>query len=108
MKNVYDGGFADRERMMEAFEVSEKELEGYNVVYAYYEDDCYDGSAFVLLEKNGEYFEVNGSHCSCYGLEGQFDLEATTAEALKHRADEGHSYGAFASSIPSLKEHFGW
>ena len=48
-----------------------------------------DSSAFYLLkDKNsGKLFEVHGSHCSCYGFEGQLNLEETTVEALKFRVN---------------------
>lgn len=38
----------------------------------------YDGSAYVLFEKNNKLFEVYGGHCSCFGLEGQFNPEEIT------------------------------
>lgn len=34
-------------------------------------------------------YEVNGSHCSCYGLEGQWEEEETTVEALAYRLTNG-------------------
>jgi hypothetical protein len=60
-----------------------------NILFASYGQDNYSGDAFVLFEKGGELFEVNGGHCSCYGLEGQFSPEATTLEALAHRLTSG-------------------
>ena len=60
-----------------------------NILFASYSIDNYVGDAFVLLEKNGNLYEVNGSHCSCYGLEDQFDPEITTLEALEHRLVHG-------------------
>lgn len=66
-----------------------KEWEGINILFASYGYANYSGNAFVLFEKEGKLFEVNGGHCSCYGLEGQFDPEETTLEALRHRLIEG-------------------
>jgi hypothetical protein len=80
----------------------------YTVIAAAYESGGYDGDAFVLLKKGNQYFETHGGHCSCYGLEGQWDLEETTEEALKHRYKNGYNYGAFASCQEAVKEHFGW
>jgi hypothetical protein len=68
----------------------------------------WEGSVFVLFKSGGNLYEVNGGHCSCYGLEGQWDPEPTTEEALRHRVEQGESYGAFASCIPDIKTHFGW
>ena len=45
----------------------------------------YDGVAFVLYRKNGKLFEVNGSHCSCFGLEGQWAPEETSFGVLLNR-----------------------
>lgn len=51
---------------------------------------CDSSSWFLLKEKgSGKLFEVHGSHCSCYGFEGQFTPEETTIEALQHRAKDG-------------------
>ncbi len=55
------------------------------VIIAGYEYENYEGSAFVLYEKNGKLYEANGGHCSCYGLEGQWKPEETTWEALAMR-----------------------
>ena len=60
-----------------------------NILIAIYELPAYEGYAFVLFEKDGQLFEVNGSHCSCYGLEGQWEPEETTLEALKYRIENG-------------------
>lgn len=60
-----------------------------NVLFASYGTDNYSGDAFVMFERDGKLYEVNGSHCSCYGLEGQWSPEETTLEAIKHRLVEG-------------------
>lgn len=61
------------------------------IVIACYNQQSYDGDAFVLYRRDGRLYEVNGSHCSCYGLEGQWKPEETTAAALKMQKN---SYGA--------------
>lgn len=69
-----------------------KEIEKYepvNILFASYDTDNYSGDAFVLFEKEGKLFEVNGSHCSCYGLEGQFDPEETTLQEIEFRLVNG-------------------
>lgn len=62
---------------------------------AYYESGNWEGYAFVLFEHEGKLWEVNASHCSCYGLEGQWDPEETTVEALQHRIDKGAAFEYF-------------
>lgn len=44
-----------------------------------------DSSSFFLLEKGGVLYENHGSHCSCYGFEGQFSPEVTFPQFLKER-----------------------
>jgi hypothetical protein len=61
----------------------------FNILFASYGLGDYSGQAFVLFEHNQKLYEVNASHCSCYQLEGQFDPEETTVEALKLRLTEG-------------------
>lgn len=60
-------------------------FQGIEVLLASYTYESYEGDAFVLFRKDGKLFEVNGGHCSCYGLEGQWEPEETTIEAIEHR-----------------------
>jgi hypothetical protein len=55
------------------------------VLFASYNTPPYEGYAFVLFERDGKLYEVNGSHCSCYGLEDQWQPEETSWAALKIR-----------------------
>jgi len=66
------------------------------ILFAVYDTPDYDGYGFVLLKIDGMLFEVHGSHCSCYGLEDQWELEPTTIEALRMRPRDSYrdySYG---------------
>lgn len=58
---------------------------GVNILFASYTYENYSGTAFVLFEKGGKLYEVNGGHCSCYGLEGQWEPEETSWESIKIR-----------------------
>lgn len=60
-----------------------------HILFASYTSDGYSGSAFVLFENNGTLYEVNGSHCSCYGLEGQWEREEVSLKELEHRLTKG-------------------
>ena len=60
-----------------------------NILFASYGSGNYEGDAFVLFERDGKLYEVNGSHCSCHGLEGGFAEEETTIEAIAHRLIKG-------------------
>lgn len=52
------------------------------VIFAAYGGDSYEGLAIVVYERDGQLYKVNASHCSCYGLEGQWKPEETTWAAL--------------------------
>lgn len=60
-----------------------------HILFASYGTDNWSGDAFVLFERDGILYEVNGSHCSCYGLEDQWEEEKTSIKALSHRLTEG-------------------
>lgn len=44
-----------------------------------------DSSSWFLMRNpnNGDLFTISGSHCSCYGFEGQGDLESVDIDYLK-------------------------
>lgn len=85
---MYLNNWVDEKGMKDDFELT-TELDGATVLLASYGTPSYEGYAFVLFEKDGKLFEVNGSHCSCYGLEGQWEPEETTKEALMARIEKG-------------------
>ncbi len=76
-----------------------KALENMEVLIAYESVGswgCDSTSFFLFKDKDGKLYEVHGSHCSCYGFEGQFRLEESDAKALKFRA-KGKNYGLFST-----------
>lgn len=83
---VYFGFFDDRDDMLHRFEAGELDPNSMDVRFAIYGDTYgYSGSAHVLFVRDGKLYEVNGSHCSCYGLEGQWYPEETSVEAIRAR-----------------------
>ena len=79
---MYHGIFTSEQDVIYYFRIDSSELEGCKILFACYGyEDC-DGEAFVLYEYDGKLYEVHGSHCSCYGLEEQWEPEETTVEAL--------------------------
>lgn len=60
-------------------------LNSSEVLLARYSGGVWDGEAMVIYKSEGKLYEVNGSHCSCYGLEGQWDPEETSYKALVMR-----------------------
>jgi len=86
----FDGTRWSSYRDEDAIPVQDKpEYQGVEILLASYSYQYYSGDAFVLFRKEGKLYEVNGGHCSCYGLEGQWEPEETTAEALRHRIEKG-------------------
>jgi hypothetical protein len=84
MKIFYEN-FASAEDVFDNFTVSDEGRVGVEFVYADYDTPSYEGYAHVIFMKDGKLFEVNGSHCSCYGLEGQWEPEETSVAALLAR-----------------------
>lgn len=78
------------EALKNDFKITDEDLQGVQILLASYTYRDYEGDAFVLFAKDGKLFEVNGSHCSCYGLEGQWDPEEANIEELFHRLDAGY------------------
>lgn len=81
-------------RMLADFSIDTKALEGATVLAAAYTYEGYSGSAYVLFEKDGKLFSVNGGHCSCYGLEDQWKPEEVVPAA-----DKNFEYGGFSDEF---------
>lgn len=86
----FDGTRWDYYREEDSAPVEEKpQFAGFEVLFGSYSYENYSGDAFVLARKDGKLYEVNGGHCSCYGLEGQWEPEETTVQALMVRLKDG-------------------
>lgn len=90
----------DNEKTNEELEWQHKED---NILFASYGCANYSGDAWVLFEREGKLFEVNGGHCSCYGLEGQWEPEEVSLKALEKRLLEG-TFGEDDWSDNNFKE----
>lgn len=89
---IYLHEFDSKESICDAFSIDEHTLDNCHVYLAYYHVGSWgcDSSAFVLYEnEQGMLFEVNAGHCSCCGLEDQWEPEQTCVEALEHRLEHG-------------------
>lgn len=69
---IYDG-FEDWKDVLSAFETTASDK--IVPLYACYNQQDYEGSAFVLFLEDEKLYGVYGSHCSCMGLEDQWDPE---------------------------------
>ena len=73
------------------------------ILFASYETPGYEGEALVLFERDGRIYEVNASHCSCMGLEGQWKPEETLWPALRMRLQKsGEFYGVAGEALVAL------
>jgi hypothetical protein len=75
--------------LKDAFGITDRHLEGFELLLASYCRDSFGGEAFVLLCREGQLFEVNASHDTDAGMAGQWEPEATFIEALRHRLEKG-------------------
>lgn len=85
---VFLNDWGNAEDVMRDFEVAWG-VSSIKILFASYGYVEWDGLAWVLFEQGGKLFEVNGSHCSCYGLEGQWKPEEITLEELVFRMERG-------------------
>lgn len=76
---MYDG-FNDWKDVQGNFSMDEPEPD--QVLLAVYDTPSYEGYALVIYRKDSKYFVSQGGHCSCYGLEGQWEPEEYTKEVL--------------------------
>lgn len=85
--SIYLGIFENKSDVESQFNCGS--LEHCNILFASYEYADYFGQAFVLFVENNQLYEVHGSHCSCYGLEDQWEPEETLLESLQYRIQHG-------------------
>lgn len=91
----YFGSFSDRDSVVNSVEAEENDPPTDDeILFASYGGAAYEGDALVIYERGGRVYEVHGSHCSCYGLEGQWEPEETTWAALATRSLYEHDKDA--------------
>ena len=80
--------------------------EDIKILFASYTYANYEGNAWVLFAKDNQLFEINGGHCSCYGLENQWDPEVVVLKELENRLINGELgndyYGNWNGSLKNL------
>lgn len=85
-----DFGWSNSQDVLNSFNASSDALTDCRVFVACYRDTDYSGSAYVLYASGKTLYEVHGGHCSCFGLEGQWEPEDTTIDSLRHRLKHGN------------------
>lgn len=86
MNRVYEGEFNSWQDVMNGFGDYRKplKLEEPLYVFAIYDTPSYEGYATVVYSYDGvDFYMVEGSHCSCYGLENQWSPTLHSIEELK-------------------------
>ena len=73
-------------------------------IYGNWDNGDYDGCAsFLLIDyTTGKFYEINGSHCSCYGFEGQFTPSECPIEYLA----KGKQWSEAYSTVLEVVEFF--
>lgn len=102
--------FQDIEHLKKEYEITNDDLLGVEILFAVYRTGRYDGQSLVLFKKDDKLYIVDASHCSCYGLEGQWDPIEINEATLKKEIDAKSSYRfeEFESFIKFCKEYFQW
>ncbi|AQW88905.1 hypothetical protein pEaSNUABM50_00379 [Erwinia phage pEa_SNUABM_50] len=85
--NIYNELFECKQDIANSFCIDIEVLENKQILYAFYEYEDYSGSASVLYYDPDfqSFFEVHGGHCSCYGLEGQWEPEEINRDFNKFK-----------------------
>ena len=94
--NDLDLYIASRSRIIQKLKLFRNKFPGFiyeNLAIAGYDEvGGWDGGAFVLYYHENKLYEVNASHCSCYGLEDQFKPEETSISFLRQKLKNGKFY----------------
>ncbi|MES9857132.1 MAG: hypothetical protein ABW166_11070 [Sedimenticola sp.] len=80
---------ADSNALTEQFELERGALDDIEILLASYARDAYCGEAFILFRQGSRLYEVNASHNSSDGIEGQWEPEETLIVALRYRMEKG-------------------
>lgn len=75
-----------KQHLITEYEAKEEDVERLDILIAYESVGswgCDSSSFFLFRDKDTKkLYENHGSHCSCYGFEGQFSPEETSLEYL--------------------------
>lgn len=107
MENLH--GFSNVQDILDQYELDKSALDGVTIICAYYENEDYDGSSAVLYEKDGKIYLVEAGHCSCYGLEGQFESTQYEEKDLREKLESADSWEDSLIWVREFcKNHFNW
>lgn len=89
MSNYFEN-FESWADVQEQFHMDQPEPE--EVLFAMYDIPGYEGYAEVVYRNGNKFYWVSGSHCSCYGLEDQWDPEEYDAETFLKVFNKNHQW----------------
>lgn len=105
---MFYGNFEDETDVFNSFQVDEKDRHGKVIIFAAYDCPDYEGYATVVFIEKGKLYVVTGSHCSCNGLEDQWDPDEMPVVALKKLAtgeDYFYHHNEFKDLLEKLEYH---
>lgn len=107
---MFHDEFKNIELLKEEYEITDSDLKGVQILYAAYRLGNCGGDSIVLFKKNGKFFIVDASHCSCNGLAGQWSPVETNEKSLKIEinAKSNENFDEFQSFIQFCNEYFQW
>lgn len=97
-----------KNHLVKEYEADKSYVDQFRILIAFEGDfEGYRSESHFLLENNqsGKLFEVHAAHCSCYGYEGQFQPEETTAQYLLSKHAGWFSEDAKASEWITTNIH---
>lgn len=92
------------EDVKSAFEMDEPEPD--ELIFYEYDQSGWDGDATVVYRRGDTYYVVQGGHCSCHGLEGQFDPIEYTLEELIKSAQRADGWGTMGSAWKTIRQKY--
>lgn len=89
-----------KEKIVSDFDIAEEHLRDAEIMIAYMSEGSWgcDSDAFIVFRKDGVLYEAHGSHCSCFGFEGQWEPDPIESiEAVLKREDYALAGGGYDS-----------
>lgn len=105
IETIKDGEMMNWKEITDAFDIQQNEPD--ELLFAEYGGGSYDGDAFVAYRNGEKFYTVEGGHCSCFGLEGQWKPEEYTKELFIEILKKRIETNSYDSDYPSMdKETF--
>lgn len=101
-------GFDNLDDLCKNYQIEREHIDLYEVLFAEYQCGSWEGCSIILLKRGNDFFVVQASHCSCYGLEGQFEPMPTNKEALylEYKGKFNFACGEWKDYLEFLKNYF--